>query len=110
MQLKNDNVQGFDTEWDEVPLSMTKVPDEDTLENLHRKQLHFSEELEPLMVLYLQDTVLKGVKACYSRLQHMVRGYFEQYMTDNNLNARNEDMSLQGAAAWKGNPKGKFKR
>ena len=36
----------------------------------------------------------------------MVRLYLEQKIRDNNFNARNEDMSLPGAAAWKGNPKG----
>ena len=29
VQLKHDNVQGFDSKWDEVLLSMTEVPDED---------------------------------------------------------------------------------
>ena len=32
VQLKNDNVQGFDTKWDEVLLSMTTVPDDDKQE------------------------------------------------------------------------------
>ena len=36
----------------------------------------------------------------------MVRRYSEQKIRDNNFNARNEDKSLQGAAAWKGNPRG----
>ena len=35
--LKNDNVHGFDTKWDEVLLSMTKVPEEDTLEIVFKK-------------------------------------------------------------------------
>ena len=45
VQLKNENLQGLDTKWDEVLLTMTTVPDEDILETLHQKQLHFSEEL-----------------------------------------------------------------
>ena len=32
VQLKTDNVQGFDTKWGEVLVSMTKVPSEDTLD------------------------------------------------------------------------------
>ena len=35
VQLKNDNVQGFDTKCEEVLLSMTKVTDVQTLEFLY---------------------------------------------------------------------------
>ena len=33
--LRNDNVQEFDTRWDEIPLSMTKIPSDDILESLY---------------------------------------------------------------------------
>ena len=49
VQLKNDNVQGFDTNCDEVFLSMAEVPDEDMLEILYKQQLPYSEELELLI-------------------------------------------------------------
>ena len=32
--LRNDNVQEFDTRWDEVLLSMSKIPSDDILESL----------------------------------------------------------------------------
>ena len=35
-QLKNDNVQGFDTQWDEVLLSTIKVPGEDIMDNMYK--------------------------------------------------------------------------
>ena len=58
------------TKWDEVTLSISKrVPDEDVLEILFKKQLHFSEELESLEALYQQDTEQKGEPARYSRLK-----------------------------------------
>ena len=31
--LRDDNVQEFDTRWDEVLLSMSKIPSDDVLEN-----------------------------------------------------------------------------
>ena len=40
------------------------------------------------------------------RLKEMVRQYVEQSTWDNTFNARNEEKSLQGAAARKGNPRG----
>ena len=51
----------------------------------------FSEELKPLMALYLRDTVQKGAAVSYSPLKEMVRRYVEQKMKDNILNDRTED-------------------
>ena len=72
------------------------------------KQLHNSEELKPLMALYLQDTVQKGKLASYARLKDVFRRFLEQNTRNNNSNARNEDQSLQGAAprteSLRGNP------
>ena len=104
VQLKSDNVQGFDTKWDEVLLSMTEVPDEDTLEKVYKKQVHYSEELKPLMALYQRDTVQIGEAASYSRLKEVVRRYVEQKIRDKSFNARNEDRSIEGAEARQGNP------
>ena len=44
--------------------------------------------------------------ASCSRLKDMVRRFVEQKIRDENFNARDEDRSLLGAAAWKGNPTG----
>ena len=67
--LNNDNVQGFDTKCDEVLRSMTKLPDEEKLDNVCKKQLHFFERSKPFMALYLQKTVQKGESASYSPLK-----------------------------------------
>ena len=93
VQLKNDNVQGFDTKWDEVHLSRTKVPDEDFLENCTRSS---SVELKPLMALYLQDTVQKGEKKSLAF-------YVKQWKRSNDFKGRR---CLHGAAGWKGNSRG----
>ena len=60
VRSNNGNVQGFDTKWDEVLFSMTKVSDEAKMETLCKKQLHNSEELKLVMAWYLQDTVQNG--------------------------------------------------
>ena len=52
-ELKNDNVQWFNTRWDAIK----KQPDEEILENLCYHQLQQSEQLKPLLLLYIQDTV-----------------------------------------------------
>ena len=34
--LQNDNIQEFDTKWDEILLSMTQIPTDDILEGLYK--------------------------------------------------------------------------
>ena len=34
--LRNDDVQDFDTRWDEILLSMTKIPFDDVLESFYK--------------------------------------------------------------------------
>ena len=40
--LRNDNVQEFDTKWDEILLLMTQIPSDDILENLHKLRIRES--------------------------------------------------------------------
>ena len=44
--LRNDNVQDFDTRWDEILLSMTKIPSDDVLESLYRMIIRESDQLK----------------------------------------------------------------
>ena len=37
--LRNDNVQDFDTRWDEILSSMTKIPPDDILESLYKMRI-----------------------------------------------------------------------
>ena len=103
VHLKNDNLQGFDTNWDDVLLSMTKFPMKMyILDNVYKKQLRFSEELKPLLAVAsgrIQSRIKEA--AGYSRLIYMVRRHVEQKIRDQHVNARNEDRSLQGAGVWK---------
>ena len=43
IELKGENVQTFDTKWDETINAMQKRPDEEPLENLYFKQLEKSD-------------------------------------------------------------------
>ena len=44
--LRNDDAQDFDTMWDEILLSVTKVPTDDVLESLYTFRIRESEQLE----------------------------------------------------------------
>ena len=42
----HDNVQEFDTRWDEILLSMTKVPPDDVLDSLYKLTIRESDQLK----------------------------------------------------------------
>ena len=44
--LRNDDIQEFDSKWDEILLSMTKIPSDDILEGLYKPRIRESEKLE----------------------------------------------------------------
>ena len=43
--LRNDNVQDFHTRWDEILLSVTKIPSDDVLETLYNLRISECEQL-----------------------------------------------------------------
>ena len=47
-----DNIQEFDTRWDEVLLSMSKNPSDDVLEILYKLRIRESDQLKTLLELY----------------------------------------------------------
>ena len=50
--LRNDAVQEFDTIWDEILLSITKIPRDDILESLYKLRIRESDQLKTVSELY----------------------------------------------------------
>ena len=50
--LRNDDVQVFDSKWNGILLSMTKVPPDDILEGLYKSRTRESEKLKTALELY----------------------------------------------------------
>ena len=46
INLRTDDVQDFDTRWDEILLSMSKIPTDDVLESLYTSRIHESDQLQ----------------------------------------------------------------
>ena len=44
--LRNDDIQGFDSKWDGMLLSLTKIPSDDILEGLYKLSIRESEKLK----------------------------------------------------------------
>ena len=47
--LRNDGIQEFATRWDEIPLSMTKVPPDDVLDGLYELRICESDQLKTVL-------------------------------------------------------------
>ena len=50
--LHDDSVKEFDTRWDEVLLSLSKIPSDDILESLYKLRIHESAQLKTVLELY----------------------------------------------------------
>ena len=52
ISLRNDDIQEFDSKWDGILLSMTKIPPDDILEVLYKLRIRESEKLKTVLELY----------------------------------------------------------
>ena len=50
--LRNDDIHQFDAKWDEILLSMTKIPSDDILGGLYKLRIRESEKLKTILELY----------------------------------------------------------
>ena len=87
--LRNDNVQEFDTKWDEIILSMSQFPADDILEILYKLRIRESEKLKTVLELYNMEIHQKKAEPDYHRLKTMVKRRIEQHLRSKNFEARN---------------------
>ena len=84
--LHDDNVQEFDTRWDEVLLPVSKIPSDDILESLYKLRIRESEKLKT--VLYDMDIHQKISVPNYQKLKTMVKRSIDQKLRLRNFDAR----------------------
>ena len=87
--LRNDDIQEFDSKWDGILLSMTKIPPDDILEGLYKLRIRGSEKLNTVLELYDLEIHQKKLGPDYHRLKTMVKRSIEQDIRNNNFGARN---------------------
>ena len=87
--LRNDDIQEFDSKWDEILLSMTKIPSDDILEGLYKLRIRESEKLKTVLELYDLEIHQKKAGPDYHRLKIMVKGSIEQNVRMKNFGIRN---------------------
>ena len=83
--LRSDNVQDFDTRWEEFLLSMTKIPSDGILESLYKLRIRESDQLKTLFALYDIEIHQKISMTNYQRLKTMVKGRKDQKLRSRNF-------------------------
>ena len=88
INLRNNDMQEFDSKWDEILLSMTQIPSDDILEGLYKLRIRVSEKLETVLELCNMEIHQKKGGPDYHRLKKMVKRSIEQNLRINNFEAR----------------------
>ena len=86
---RNDDIQEFDSKWDGILLSLTKIPHDDILEGLYKLRIRESEKLKTVLELYDLETHQKKVGPDYHRLKTKVKRSIEQEFRNKNFGGRN---------------------
>ena len=71
--LRNDDVQEFDTRWDEVLLFMSKIPSDDILESLYKLRIRESDQFKTELELYDMEIHQKISMPNYQKLKTTVK-------------------------------------
>ena len=71
--LRDDNIQEFDTRWDEVLLSMSKIPSDEILESLYKLRIRDSDQLKTILDLYDMEIHQKISFPNYQKLKTTVK-------------------------------------
>ena len=87
--LRNDDIQEFDSKWDGILLSMTKIPPDDILEGLYKLRIRESEKLKTILEVYDLEIHQKKIGPDYHRLKTMVKRSIEQDLRIKNFEASN---------------------
>ena len=86
--FRDDNVQEFDTRWDEVLLSMSKIPSDDVLESLYKSRIGESAQLKTVLELYDMEIHQKISMPNYQKLKTMVKRSADQKLRLRNFDAK----------------------
>ena len=83
--LRNDDILEFDSKWDGILLSMTKIPPDDILEGLYKLRIRESEKLKTVLELYNMEIHQKKAGPEYHRLKTMVKKMYRARFTKQEL-------------------------
>ena len=87
--LRHDDIQEFDSKWDGILLSMTKIPHDEILEGLYKLRIRESEKLKTVLELCNIEIHQQKAGPGYHRLKTMVKRSTEQDIRNKNFGNRN---------------------
>ena len=92
--LRGGGVREFDTRWDEILLTMNKIPPDDILESTYKLRIRESDQLKTVSELYDLEMISKPD---YQKLKTMVKRSrsVDQKLRLRNFDARNETIQLK---------------
>ena len=105
LTLRDDNVQEFDTRWDEVLPSVSKIPSDDILESLYKLRIRESDQLKTVLELYDMEIHQKISMPNYQKMKTMVKRSLDQKLRLRNFDARHgriETRAVVGVEGGKG--------
>ena len=82
--------QDFDMRWDEILLSLTKIPPDDILESLYKLRIRESDQLKTVSGFYDMEIHQKISEPDYQMLKTMVKRSIDQKLRFRNSDARND--------------------
>ena len=89
ISVRNDDIPEFDSKWDGILLSMTKIPPDDILEGLYKLRIRESDKLKTVLELYDLEIDQRKLGPDYHRLKTMVKRSIEQEIRNKNFGDRN---------------------
>ena len=90
IRLQNDDVQDFDTRWDQALSAASETLTEIVLAGFHESKLQDSVQLQTVLALYEQENIRNNETPIYSRLKTSVRRHIDQTMSTRKFRARSE--------------------
>ena len=101
--LRNDDIQEFDSKWDGILLSMTKIPADDILEGLYKLRIRESEKLKTVLELYDLEIDQKRAGPDYHSWKTIVKRSIEQEIRNKNFGIRNGNFEKNAVVKNQGN-------
>ena len=93
--LHDDNIQEFDTRWNEILLSMEQFPPDDILESLCKLRIRWSVQLKTALELYNMEIHQKISVPNYQKLRSMVKRRIDQKLRFRIFDARHGKIKSQ---------------
>ena len=103
IMLRQDDLQGSDTKWDEILLSVKDMHQDNVPESLYKFRISDFDQLMMVLTMYEQEVEQTSILPDYQRSKNMVKRFLDQKMVNRNLEARHEN----GEWFAKCGPKGK---